>query len=100
MTDKPTEYTTCPEGRKDWYYTLFGPCFAKLYVDKSDKKYYHKVLWFKYTTDGKSCEGVYVDNPDDYYFDEIEVHRPDCFFFCGITMRFIRRRICCISYDD
>jgi hypothetical protein len=93
------EYSKCPEGRRDWFYTLFGPCFAKKYTDIYDGKYYHKVLWFKYTCDGKKCAGLCAP-PGEYYPPEAEVFKPDCLFFCALTLRFIRIHICCDDNDD
>ncbi len=88
------EYSICPEGKKDWYYRLFGKCFSKLYIDSYDKKYRHKVLWFSYTTDGKQCKGLY-SKPDEDYPPEAELYRPDCLFFCALSLRFIRKYIFC-----
>ncbi len=92
--DKTTEYSTYPEGKRDWFYNIFGYCFSKKYIDIYDKKYYHKVFWFRYTTDGKKCMGLYSE-PGEYYPPEAEEYNPDCFFFCAIILRFIRKNICC-----
>ena len=89
-----TEYSTYPEGSRKWFYMFFAPCFAKKYIDRYDKKYYHKVLWFKYTTDGRKCKGLYWNPEEDYPYD-IEVLRPDFWFFCTMTFRWIRINICC-----
>lgn len=92
-------YSTYPEGKCDWYYRLFSRFFSKLYIDKYDNQYYHKIFWFKYTTDGKKCMGLYPDPNDDYPPPpEAEEYEPDCLFFCAITLRFIRRRI--LHYGD
>ncbi len=87
------EYSIYPEGKKDLYYLLFGKCFSKLYIDRYDNKFYHKVIWFSYTSDGKRCKGLY-SNPDEDYPPEAEIYRPDCLFFCAIFLRFIRKYIC------
>ena len=84
-----TEYSTYPEGKRDWFYTLFGPCFAKPFIE--DNQYYHKVIWFKYTTDGKKCISLHPA-PNDY---ETDFDSPECLFFCSLLFRFIRRNICC-----
>ncbi len=89
-----TEYSTCPQESRKWFYMFFAPCFAKKYIDPDDKKYYHKVLWFKYTTDGRKCEGLYW-NPEEVSPYDIEVFRPDVWFFCALTFRWIRINICC-----
>ena len=88
------ENSVYPEGKRNWFYTLFAPCFSKKYIDRYDKKYYHKVLWFKYTTDGRQCCGLYVDPTKDYSFDS-ETVRPECLFFCDIFIRFIRIHLFC-----
>lgn len=85
-------YAVEPLGRRDWFYTLFGPCFAKPFVE--DDRVYHKVLWFKYTTDGKKCWGIYFE-PGESYPPEAEEINPDCFFCWAFIFRFIRRNICC-----
>ena len=92
-----SKHSVYPEGKKDWYYTLFGRCFSKKYVDRYDKQCYHKLFWFKYTTDGKKCCGLYWDPNEDYPL-EIEIYEPDCLFFCGMFVRFIRINIFRIKY--
>lgn len=104
MTEQPgpqktTEYSTYPEGTRKWFYMIFAPCFSKRYIDRYDKKYYHKVLWFKYTTDGRKCEGLYWDPNEDYPYD-IEIYEPECLYFCAMFIRWIRRRIFCIDDYD
>jgi hypothetical protein len=96
---KEPEDSLCPEGKRDWFYTLFGWCCAKKVMGKYDENYYHKVLWFKYTCDGNKCEGMYIA-PDENYDEEAELYKPNCLFFTLITIRFIRRYICCIKDDD
>lgn len=88
------EYSTCPEGRRDWFYTLFGCCFAKNVIDYFDKKIYHNVLWFRYTTDGNKCEGFAIKDMEPYALDE-DVYGPECIVFCALCMRFMRINICC-----
>ena len=88
------KYSTFSEGTSDWFYKLFGHCFSKLYIDYYDKQYYHRVLWFKYTTDGKKCMGLY-SNPDEPYPDEVEIYQPDCFTFSALFLRYIRINLCC-----
>lgn len=88
------EYSTYPEGRRDWFYTLFGYCFAKKIKDYYDKKYYHNVLWFRYTTDGKRCEGTAIEDNKPYSLDE-DVLGPECIVFCALCVNCIRRTICC-----
>jgi hypothetical protein len=92
------EYSTCPEGKRDWFYTLFGCCFAKPYLDIHDKQHYHKVLCFKYTTDGKECCGLYP-GPNKMSSPGHEFLKPDCFSFCVITINFIGKNICCYDLD-
>jgi hypothetical protein len=94
-----SKHSVYPEGKKDWYYTLFVRCFSKKYVDRYDKQCYHKLFWFKYTTDGKKCCGLYWDPNEDYPL-EIEIYEPDCLFFCGMFVRFIRIHICRIKYHS
>ncbi len=67
------------EGNRDWFYTLFGYFFAKPFI--KDDQCYHKLFWFKYTTDGKKCMGLY-NEPNDY---EVDIDEPNCLFFCAIT---------------
>ena len=91
--------STCSEGKRDWFYTLFGSCFSKRYIDIYDKKYYHKVFWFRYTTDGKKCMGL-CPEPGEYDPPEADLYKPNCLFFCAIIMRFIRKYICRINYTQ
>lgn len=80
--------SSCPEGSKDWYYTLFGYCFRKKYIQTCDWTYYYKVLGFKYTMDGNKCIGVYDDPNGDTYNDENETFKPGPVAFCGLCMRY------------
>jgi hypothetical protein len=95
---KDYDYSICPDGKRDWFYTLFG-CFSKLYVCRYDKMYFRKVLCFRYTTDGNRCCGMYAQ-PDPekgmggVYPEEAEVLEPECLFFYALFLRFIRVNIC------
>ena len=89
-----TEYSTCPEESRKWFYMFFAPCFAKKYIDRYDKKYYHNVLWFRYTTDGKRCEGTAIEDNEPYSLDE-DIYGPECIVFCALCVNCIRVNICC-----
>ena len=93
-TTETTEYSIYPEGRRDWFYTLFGYCFAKKFVDYFDKKYHHNVLWFRYTSDGRKCEGLAVEDNEPYP-PEADEYEPECIVFCALCIRCIRINICC-----
>jgi hypothetical protein len=96
---KDYEYSICPEGKRDWFYTLFG-CFSKLYLCRYDEMYFRKVLCFRYTTDGKRCCGLYVQKdpeesmgggyPDGYFF-----LNPGFLCCCYFTLDFLEPCLCC-----
>ncbi len=85
-------YSSCPEGKKDWFYLLFGYCFRKKYIPECEWKYYYQVLWFKYTMDGNKCVG-FCDDPDDDEYNENNAFQTDC---CMITRLFIG--LCCCNF--
>ena len=86
-------YSSCPEGKKDWFYLLFGYCFRKKYIQQCEWTYYYKVLWFKYTMDGNKCVGLY-DDPNDYdYHYENEAYGADCYTLTPICLN-----LCCCNF--
>ena len=86
-------YSSCLEGRRDWFYILFGYCFRKKYIQVCEWTYYYKVLWFKYTMDGRKCIGLYDEPEDTDYHYENELYGPECIVFIALFCRFIRINI-------
>ncbi len=81
-------YVTNPECKMDWFYCLFGRCFAKPVL--IENKIFHVVCCFQYSTDGKGSYGCHVPPGETYPIDEPELYHPDneccAVFLCGICL--------------
>jgi hypothetical protein len=78
-------YSSYPEGRRDWFYILFGYCFRKKYIQVCEWTYYYKVFCLKYTMDGKKCIGLYDDPEAEIYNYENETYKATCYTFLSIS---------------
>lgn len=81
-------YVVHLDGKKDWFYCMFGSCFAKQILDNN--RYYHKVCCFQYSTDGHGSYGCHVPPGEVFPIDEPELYHPKreycAILLCGLCL--------------